>query len=192
MKNTLAIVMVMTLIVMGTAVTNSFGQQMAPTAEPDTALAYTETVNINGVAKDALFIRARDWFSNNLQRLNIQDKETGELSGAGRLDGPITIHLLGARSGTATFTFLLNIWVKDGRYKYVITNINNADVNGTNTNGVFGPLYTSRHCMVKGLGLSQSKLDEAYQSAKDGFDQEVKLLIAALKASMAVESTPDF
>jgi Domain of unknown function (DUF4468) with TBP-like fold len=186
MKNTFLILMVI-------AATNCFGQQVAPVAQQDIPVAYTETVTITEVTKDALFIRARDWCSNNLQGLKIQDKETGELSGAGRLEGPITIHLMGARSGTATFTFLLNIWVKDGRYKYIITNINNTAVNGTNTNGdLFGPLYTSTHCAVKGLGLSQSKLDEAYQSAKDGFDLEVKPLIAALKASMAIESTPDF
>jgi hypothetical protein len=41
------------------------------------------------------------------------------------------------------------------------------------------------------LGFSQSKLDEAYQSAKDGFDQEVKKLILALKAGMEIDSTPD-
>jgi hypothetical protein len=42
------------------------------------------------------------------------------------------------------------------------------------------------------LGLSQTKSDETYQSAKDTFDKIIKELIASLQSFMQKKSTPDF
>ena|GEM_PF-2426967 len=170
----------------------SFSQSNALSAQNDTLLAYNETVRVDGVLKNELFIRARDWLSNNCKNLKIQDKELGELSGSGTATGKLTIHFLGEHTGLATFDFTINIFVKDGIYKYIITNIENTKVNGTAANGVLGMLYISKHCTVQGIPLSQKKLDEAYQSVKDGFDKTEKELVGFLKSSMQNKSTPDF
>ena len=104
---------ILILILMLTA-TKCFAQQDTTHASPvDTTISYSEIINIDGVSKEELFIRARDWCSNNLRSLQIQDKETGELSAKGISFGIITFRMLGTNKAKATFDFNLNIWVKD-------------------------------------------------------------------------------
>lgn len=170
-----------------------FGQQ-------DTAVSYSALVNINGISQQELYIRARDWLSSNLQSIQIQDKETGELSGKGIAEGKVTFRILGSHNANAIFTFNENIWVKDGRYTYSITNINNTSItyaNSTSTarddfSSPVGILYTSEHSKVKVLGLSRTKSDETYQSAKSAFNEIAQALIASLSSGMQKQSTPDF
>jgi hypothetical protein len=180
-------------IILLTAATECFGQQ-------DTAISYSDLVNINSVSKQELYIRARDWLSNNLQSIQIQDKETGELSGKGIAEGKVTFRILGSHSANAIFTFNENIWVKDGGYMYSITNINNTSITYANSTSTarddlsppVGILYTSEHSKAKVLGLSRTKSDETYQSAKSAFNEIAQELIASLNAAMQRQSTPEF
>jgi Domain of unknown function (DUF4468) with TBP-like fold len=193
MKNLLFIIMLI-------GATNCHGQQKMPISEQDTAISYNGIINVDGVTKEELYIRARDWFSNNLRGLQIQDKETGELSGNGIVEGTITFRMLGTRDANATFNFNVHIWIKDSRYMYRLTNINNSAItyaNSTTTSkddisSPVGMLYTSEHSKVKVLGLSQKRSDETYQSAKNEFDKIAKGLIASLNSDMGKQSTPLF
>jgi hypothetical protein len=181
--------------------TKCFAQQDTTHASPaDTAISYSGIINIDGVSKEELFIRARDWCSANLQSLQIQDKETGELSAKNAVMGTITFRLLGSKKANAGFNFDINIWVKDGRFLYSVANINNTAITyADKTTSVrddlespIGLLYTSKHAKSKVFGLSQTKSDETYQSAKDAFDKIIKELIASLQSFMQKKSTPDF
>ena len=179
-------------LLLGSIAGNSFGQSNALDAQKDSLVSYSETVHVEGVLQNDLFLRARDWLSNNCKYLKIQDKETGELSSSGSTISEVTIRFFGAHTGFATFDFIMTIFVKDGAYKFTITNIENTKINNTAANGVFGMLYKSKHCPVKGIPITQAKLDEAYQSVKDGFDKKEKELVDFLKSSMKSPSAFNF
>jgi hypothetical protein len=169
-----------------------FAQQDTIHLSSDIAISYGGVINVDGVSKEELFVRARDWCSDKLQSLQIQDKETGELSAKGISVGTITFRLLGTNKVKAKFNFNLNIWIKDNRYIYGITDINNTAItyNGKTASlrddveSPIGLLYTSKHSKTKVLSLSQTKSDETYQSAKDAFDKIIKELIASLQSFM--------
>ena len=188
------------LVLLLVVATNCFAQKDLALTSLDTPVSYNGIVNVNGVTKEELFIRGRDWFSNNLHVLEIQDNQVGEISGKDIVEGKVTFRMLGSHNANATFNFNANIWVKDGRYMYRITNINNtaityADATSTSRNDFSAPvgiLYTSDHSKAKVLGLSQTKSDETYQSAKKDFDKIAKDLIASLTSDMMKSSTPDF
>lgn len=193
MKNILFMILFLAAI-------NCFGQQDAVMPQQDTAISYSGTVNAEGATREELFIRARDWLSNNLQGLQIQDKETGELGAKGLTEGTVTFRFLGTHTANATFSFNANIWVKNGRYMYSITNINNTAITYDNStitsrddmNSPVGVLYTSKHSKGKVLGLTQARSDETYQSAKNEFDKIAKGLISSLIGALVMPSTPNF
>ncbi|HSZ84625.1 MAG TPA: DUF4468 domain-containing protein [Puia sp.] len=190
---------IFTLILMLTAI-KCFAQQDTVRASYDTAISCSGIINVDGVSKEELFIRARDWCSANLQSLQIQDKETGELSAKGVTMGIITFRLLGTKKANASFNFNINIWVKDSRFMYSVTNIYNTAITYADKTtsarddleSPIGLLYTSKHSKTKVFGLSQTKSDETYQSAKDAFDKIVKELITSIQSGMQKKSTPDF
>ncbi|HEX4373974.1 MAG TPA: DUF4468 domain-containing protein [Puia sp.] len=190
---------ILIFILMLTA-TKCFAQQDTLHVSQDTLISYSGIINIDGVSKEELFIRARDWCSNNLRSLQIQDKEIGELSAKNTVTGTVTFRLLGAKKANAGFNFDINIWVKDGRLLYSVTNINNTAITYADKTtsarddleSPIGLLYTSKHAKSKVFGLSQTKSDETYQSAKDAFDKIIKELIASLQSFMQKKSTPDF
>jgi hypothetical protein len=132
--------------------------------------------------------------------LQIQDKTTGEISARGITDGKVTFRMFGKHVANATFSFNVTIWVKDDRYMYWVTNINNTSITyGDETasikNDVSAPvglLFTSDHAKAQILGLSQTRSDETYQSAKAAFDEIANGLIASLVSDMGKTSTPVF
>jgi len=180
--------------------TQCFGQKNAAIAQPDTLLAYTGVINVDGVPKDELYIRARDWMGSNLQGLQIQDKLTGELSAKGVTEGNVTFRFFGSHIANATFSFTANIWVKDGKYMYYITNVNNTAITYDNSTvtakddnaSAVGLLYTAKTAKGKILGLNQTRSDEIYQSAKTEFDKIEADMVASLTAGMQGSTTPDF
>ncbi|MEP6951040.1 MAG: DUF4468 domain-containing protein [Ginsengibacter sp.] len=186
MKNLLFIILL-------AGVTKSFSQQ-------DTAISYTSSVNVTGLSKEELYIRARDWFSNNLQSLQLQDKKTGELSGKGIVEGVVKFRMSGSHNANAIFNFNTNIWLKDRPSMYRITNISNTSITYGNSTSLArddlsspgGILCTSEHSKARVPGLSKTKSDETNQSAKNTFDDLAKGLIASLRSGMEKQSTPDF
>lgn len=60
-------------------------------------------------------------FKSSKHVLQIEDKETGELAGKGTMEVQFIIKYLGERSYPSDVDFKMNVWVKDGRYKYQIT-----------------------------------------------------------------------
>ena len=158
----------------------------------DTAISFSEAVNVNGVSKEELFTRARDWLNLNMASLRIQDKTDGELGARGTVLGQATVRFLGSHTIPATFAFLMTVWVKDGRYMYTVTNVFNTSLNGSPGNGTFGELFTSKVCSVSIPGYSQSKLNEAYQTAKDSFAGIEAGMADSFKAAMTEPSTPNF
>ena len=77
-------------------------------------IVYTEVVEMPGVTKDVLYSRAYEWFAKSFVSANnviqMQDKEAGKIIGKG---------CYGFDKNKVNFT--LSIYLKDGKYKYEIT-----------------------------------------------------------------------
>lgn len=79
---------------------------------------YREVVTVNGVTKDQLFDKARQWFVSNYKDasevLQVQDKESGTLVGKGLF----TVNFQG---GQRKVFHTVSIDCKDGKYRVTIT-----------------------------------------------------------------------
>lgn len=99
-------------------------------------LTFSEAIEVSGINKDELFIRGREWFNENFKSskdvLQIADKESGELVGRGAMEVnylykywiPVGFKKVPKERNILTdVSFQMNIWVKDGKFKYEMTNL---------------------------------------------------------------------
>lgn len=154
-------------------------------------LTFSEAIEVSGVNKDELFIRGREWFNENFKSskdvLQIADKESGELSGKGIMEVVYVYKYLGERKFTTDVNFQMNVWVKDGKFKYEMTNFL---VPGSSSRGSidFGLITTSDETEKTFSGLSAKKMNEMYLSIKQGTEAKAKLMIEDLKLKMSKKS----
>ena len=131
------------------------------------SLEYSEVIEVSNVDKGELFIRGREWFNENFKSakdvLQITDKESGELSGKGIMDVDYMFNYMGGRRFTTFVRFQMSVWVKDGKYKYEITNFY---ILGDNGNIEFGLITKSNETNIKFHGYSAKKLNGMYLSIK--------------------------
>lgn len=94
--------------------------------EKDGKVSYSEIVSVDSsVTKNDLFIAARKWFANTYKSANdviqMQDKEAGEIIGKGIVK---TIYKIPLNPSVVVSVYhTVSITVKDGRYKYEITDL---------------------------------------------------------------------
>ncbi len=153
-------------------------------------LTYTETAEISGVNKDDLFIRGREWFNENFKSskevLQIADKESGELLGKGIIEVSYVYRYLGERRFTTDVNFQMNLWVKDGKYKFEMTNFL---VPFNNKESAYSGLITTLDETEKTYpNISAKKMNEIYLSIKKGTEAKAKLMIEDLKLKMSKKS----
>lgn len=152
--------------------------------QTDSAITYSEVVKVDSVTKDVLYVKARDWFNNTFKDskevLQIADKETGEISGKGIFYGYIKHSTLGVdNSYKNSYRFKITIWVKDSKYKYILTDIDNYD--GALA---FGIITTSDHTDMKVSMVRKKKMDEYYMAAKNAALVNAQGIILQLKDAM--------
>lgn len=162
--------------------------------DPTSKINLTEVVVVDStLKKDELFSRARKWFadsfvnSNNVLRVN--DKESGELIGQGTFPGEQT---RGLTTDKFTISFDVNIYVKDGRYKYEVTDIRHSCVGSYSTNGSgcvdMGVLLNSKEKVIEGMRYAKMNA-RIYKSQTDFVyslvSQETGKLITSLKKAMS-------
>ena len=89
-------------------------------------IVFSEVIQVDGVSKKELFNRARKWFADYYNSsetvIDLEDKESGILI-AKPLGYANIPYILGFTAVKMFYT--INIYVKDGRYKYEITDIIN-------------------------------------------------------------------
>lgn len=152
-------------------------------------LTLSEVIQVTNTDKNELFVRGREWFNNNFKSskdvLQIIDKETGELLGKGIMKVNYSWRYMGEKQSTTEISFQMNIWVKDNRYKYELTNFTTIE-DGNNIN--FGLINNSNETKVKYPGFNEKKLNEMYLSIKQGTIIKAYQLIDDLKIKMEEES----
>ncbi len=158
----------------------------------DNKLIYTEVITVDSSLKqNDLFGSARAWFNkyfvSSKEVLQIQDKESGELSGKGIIKYSSRI-FLGSASTAGTIRFTINVFVKDGKYKYEFT-----DFIHTASPSSFGlitkeydPNFKCANTSGKGWQV------KVYNDIKDQIDENVKPLISSLKEAMTKKVNSDW
>ncbi len=147
---------------------------------------YSEAIEVPNVEKNELFLRGREWFNDNFKSskdvLQVIDKETGELSGKGFMEVVYTFRYMGERNAIADVKFQISVWVKDGKYKYELTNFYIPSRDGFVE---FGLITSSNETNKTFPGYSAKKLNEMYLSIKQNTETKAKLLIEDLKLKMS-------
>lgn len=156
-------------------------------------LSYSEVVEVPTTDRNELFIRGREWFNENFKSskdvLQIIDKETGELAGKAYMEVTCTFNMMGAKKIPAGVHFLVNLWIKDGKYKYEISNFTVPGENDGLTLRIgFGQITTSNEANIKVKNVPQKRLNEAYLSIKHATEQRATFLIENLKEKMSKSS----
>jgi hypothetical protein len=143
-------------------------------------ITYEGVVEVPGVSKSDLFTRANAWVVHAYRSANdvvqMQDKEAGQLI----VKGLTRVSIGGVVRHTLT------IYVKDGRYKYVLTDLTH-DASGVQNGVSGGPLERSPESF-SGFG-NMGKKNWAEIQRRAG--QDAHLLTADLQAAMALKGTKD-
>jgi hypothetical protein len=98
-------------------------------------VSYASVVETPGT-KDELYTKARAWFATAFKDsksvIQMDDKESGKLIGKGIVLGNIRDALNITTLGTFKLNYTVYITVKDGKYRYEITEFNSQDLPGQN------------------------------------------------------------
>lgn len=106
---------------------NTLNAQNLPLDEKTGKITFTEVVTVDDstATKDQLYSRAREWFARTFKSsqnvLQMDDKELGKLIGKGNFSIIPGLYLTDSR-----VDFTLSIYLKDGRYKYELTDFNHV------------------------------------------------------------------
>lgn len=166
-------------------------------AQQDTILTYTKVLEVPGVGKDDLFFRARQWtvesFKDPKSVLQVQDKESGELSGKAYTLVKWTLHYMGSDWPQETYvSFLFNIYLKDGKYKYVFTNFEFDKVSQNVSYWTNRYITTSSEPPTKVPMVSAKKNKAVWLSITDKLKSDMQAFVSSLEESMNKKAKSDF
>lgn len=155
----------------------------------DSAITYSKVIQVDSVNKDMLFQKGRQWFNDAFKSskdvLQINDKESGELAGKGFMNIPYKYPALGTKFNYDVDVFFkVNIWVKDGRYKYEFTHFDAVTKPYPNASAPFGLLTSAAECPIKWSMVSKKNMNKMWDEVKDKVGKNVAILVAALSATM--------
>lgn len=174
------------------SLTSLFGQNGMPNLPIDSVsgkITYKEVVFVDSLSnKQELFSRAREWFAkaykSSTSVIQMEDKENGKIVGKALI--PIFYKYMGMQPG-GNINYTISIYVKDGRYKYEITDFYHTGINIGNypipDGGACERLITEKKGMY---GMSYNKTYELYLFQTD---DNIKSLISELKTAMKTKAT---
>ncbi len=154
-------------------------------------LKWEEVVTVDStVNKTELFNRARQWFSSTFKSekdvISISDKESGEISGNAVVEYKSGRFYFGVVCVNGYVNFKINVFVKDGRYKYVF---HSFDHEGSFYEGnkpiSYGILTNSEIAPKPTRGGANNK---AWAEIKEQTASQVIALINSLKIAMSQKS----
>jgi hypothetical protein len=157
--------------------------------DPQTKLiTYQGVVEVPGVSKADLYTRAHGWVATAYRSANtviqMQDKEAGQLVVKGLTR--VTLRSLGLNADAGAVRHTLTIYVKDGRYKYVLTDLTHDGAGVPNIYAA-GPLEREEG-KIYSLGSATKK---QWADIKRQANQDAYRLIADLQSAMTLKGKKD-
>lgn len=174
-------------LLLALASTYSFAQNI-PVDTVNKTVVYTDVVKVDHTLKDELFVRAKTWVAKTYRSSytpQMEDKDAGKLIGN---DSELLSYRYAMVSMDYYLKYTIEVDVKDGRYKYTISDISVPDANVT------GYHLTLDQIVVDGkTSMEKTKKDNGeYRNRFKGYvnesDKFIKALVASLNKSMTMKS----
>ena len=175
-------------------VSSVFGQKETPKLPIDSStskITYSEVVHVDSLAnKQELFSRAREWFAkaykSSTNVIQMEDKESGKIVGKALMQ--VYHKALGTEYQSGYINYTISIYIKDGRYKYEVTDFHHTGqlVSGGNRIPDCGACEKMINTTDKSMGVSYQKIYNYYLAQ---MDNNIKDLISGLKAAMSTKTT---
>jgi len=171
----------------------SFGQKETPKLPIDSLtskITYSEVVYVDSLAnKQELFSRAREWFAKSYKSstnvIQMEDKESGKIVGKALMQ--VYHKALGSNYPSGYINYTISIYIKDGRYKYEVTDFHHTGQLVSSGNiPDFGICEKMINTTDKTMGMSYQKTYNYYLYQ---MDNNIKDLISELKAAMVTKDT---
>jgi hypothetical protein len=165
----------------------------ASAADP---LSFTAVVQVEGVQKDELFARAQAWYATTFKCgkcvMQTADKEAGQIIGRGAFEYTCATFLSrGVIDGWVTYT--VKVFVKDGRYKYEITDFVHEGSRIVTQFGPDGPfsfgLITTDENYPEIKYCTKDKCGKNWAKLKVDSEAAAKTLVASLAKAMATPAS---
>lgn len=127
-------------------------------------ITFTEVVELDEkLTQDEVYSKAREWFakaynsSNNA--IQMDDRENGKIVGKALME--VYHKSLGTMHPSGQISYTISIYMKDGRYKYEITDLYHTS-NGSSSGISGGPCEGMINTKEKTMGMSHQKFYNQY------------------------------
>lgn len=150
-------------------------------------IKFEEVVKVDStITKDELFNRARSWiaksYNNEKYVIATEDRANGEISGNGSMNYSPGRMFFGAANAEGDIDYKINIFVKEGRYKFIFHSFRHNGSSGLgNTPISYGLLTTDETAPRPSRGGANNK---AWSDIKMQASEKIKKTILSLKESM--------
>ncbi len=148
-------------------------------------ITYTEVVTVEG-SKDELYNRAEVWFATTFvdanEVLQIEDKEKGQLVGKGRMQ--FNPKGLMSQVIAGDISYIVKIFIKDGRYKYELTNFIHKSNSLTNPSSL-GLITTGEYDIDMGSKRANKWYAKWWVEVKDAIPPTAERIVVGLKDAMS-------
>ena len=157
---------------------------------------FEEVVKVDSnLTKQELYVNAKEWFAKTFVSaqdvIQMDDKEVGRIIGKGNMEYNSTIYY-GSNGTKGWIRYTVTIQVKDGRYKYEISNFVHEG-NSLNSYGAFsfGLITNNADCTTQVTSTASPKWkNKVWNDIKIRIDSYTPLIISSLKEEMS--KSPEF
>ena len=164
--------------------TTVYAAELPTSEEP---LAFTDVVKVDDVSASELYMRAKLWFAasfvDSKNVLEVEDKDAGILVGKGAISyEPVVYQASTLVRGRIQFE--VRVLVKDGRYKYSLSDFRHHGSRSTAYGPIDFGLITDAATCPKVSGNTKRARAKTWIHLKAVTESESKLLIHSLKMRM--------
>jgi len=167
----------------------SESQEWLPTQAKQGEVLFSEVVKVENRSKDKLYDVCKFWifktFDDSDRTIDIEDKEAGELYGKFFLKYKPSVLRGGGLTSEGVIWFNLRIQIKDGQYKYTISNYFHEANPLLESPVSYGPIFKEDICFyVKGLLLSKKRKRKYCNYINERIDENRIELSKSLEEAM--------
>lgn len=179
------------------SISTAFGQKETlnlPIDSSTSKITYSEVVFVDSLAnKQELFSRAREWFAkaykSSTNVIQMEDKESGKIVGKALLS--VNLTSLGMQQNGGYINYTITIYVKDGKYKYEITDFYHTGIYVNSTVGKEPDGGACETLIKEKKGFWGNSYKRTYERYLFQMDENINFLVTDLKAAMTTKSNKE-
>ena len=146
-------------------------------AQHDSAISYSAVVLVDSITQANLYSKALTWLSIGYIgagfEIRERDKDVAHLGGVGYCESELDKDALKmVFKSVSYYTFKFDIWIIDGKYRYVFHDIYSR---------YYGLLTEKVKCPIKYTPGRRSENDAFWLEEKKAFDRQIQLIIESLR-----------